>query len=351
MRDIKIDLLRFLGLSLIILAHVNPPVWLFQLRNFDVPLMVLVSGLAFVRSKKIESYQNYLWKRIKRLVFPTWLFLTFYFVFMSAIIQVNNLNFQIIIDSYTLIEGIGYVWIIRVFLLVALTAPLILSFNQKIKNNLVYFASLGIIYLGYELLLWFTLPYKNTWWGYLFTIIVYYSIVYSLIFAIGIRIPQLSKFHNLILCLIFMSIFSVLAFSYYKNTGTFVQTQTSKYPPSIYYLSYALGMSILCWLLVDKVAVIIGKLKKLQAFILFIAQNSFWVYLWHVQFLKLFEYYYASFQGLTKSLYVYFPIRYSLIYFASIGITFIQIYIINKIIIPGISKDSVKKNIKILLTG
>ncbi|SFK21637.1 hypothetical protein SAMN04488079_106193 [Methylophaga sulfidovorans] len=47
MRDHRIDLLRFIGLSMIIFAHVGPPSILFQLRNFDVPLMVLISGMSY----------------------------------------------------------------------------------------------------------------------------------------------------------------------------------------------------------------------------------------------------------------------------------------------------------------
>ena len=40
------DLLRTFGLFSILLAHVDPPVALWLLRDFDVPLLVLVSGAA-----------------------------------------------------------------------------------------------------------------------------------------------------------------------------------------------------------------------------------------------------------------------------------------------------------------
>ena len=43
-RNIKIDFIKFLGLFAIILAHVGPNEKIFQLRNFDVPLMVFISG-------------------------------------------------------------------------------------------------------------------------------------------------------------------------------------------------------------------------------------------------------------------------------------------------------------------
>ena len=131
-RDEKIDLLRFIGLAMIILAHVGSPTIILQLRNFDVPLMVLVSGASFALAYRNEPYASYVWKRIKRLLFPTWIFLTAYFSIMFATgfpMALPDLNK--IAESYLLLSGIGYVWIIRVFLLVALVSPLILKFNNS----------------------------------------------------------------------------------------------------------------------------------------------------------------------------------------------------------------------------
>ncbi len=41
-RDLYIDFLRFWDLSFIILAHVNPYNVVYQLRRFDVPLMLFM---------------------------------------------------------------------------------------------------------------------------------------------------------------------------------------------------------------------------------------------------------------------------------------------------------------------
>ena len=51
-REKKIDVLKFIGLFCIILAHVNPPQIIFQIRNFDVVLMILLSAYLFLRTKK-----------------------------------------------------------------------------------------------------------------------------------------------------------------------------------------------------------------------------------------------------------------------------------------------------------
>lgn len=76
-RDPYIDFLRFLGLALIILVHVNCPNLIKQIRCFDVPLMVFVSGLSC--SYKSGDFWGYLLKRTKRLIIPTWIF--FYYIY------------------------------------------------------------------------------------------------------------------------------------------------------------------------------------------------------------------------------------------------------------------------------
>ncbi|MFQ3221147.1 MAG: fucose 4-O-acetylase-like acetyltransferase, partial [Paraglaciecola sp.] len=105
---------------MIIFAHIGSYGVLFQIRNFDVPLMVLVSGMSFGLSYKTnEEYFNYLWKRVKRLIFPVWIFLTVYFVSLLMLDpQSLDLDLKTVITSYLLIGGIGYVWIIKVFILV-----------------------------------------------------------------------------------------------------------------------------------------------------------------------------------------------------------------------------------------
>lgn len=55
-RYLYIDKLKTLGLLLIFLAHVSPPEFLFQLRNFDVILMIIVSCILFFLSRKQSSF-------------------------------------------------------------------------------------------------------------------------------------------------------------------------------------------------------------------------------------------------------------------------------------------------------
>lgn len=105
MRQKNIDILKSIGLICIILAHVNPPKIIFQARNFDVILMIIISSyLFFCSSSTIDSfsaYIQYVWKRVKRLLFPTWIFLTLYFL-LNTLFNIQTLNFKVILSSYLL---------------------------------------------------------------------------------------------------------------------------------------------------------------------------------------------------------------------------------------------------------
>lgn len=65
----------------------------------------------------------------------------------------------------------------------------------------------------------------------------------------------------LILIFVNVSVFLFSAIVLCLANGGVVPTQVYKYPPSIYYLSYALSVSLLIWLgvgLVDKLLTIFG---------------------------------------------------------------------------------------------
>ena len=49
-RDVTVDILKTVGIISIILAHVNPPNAITQLRNFDVILLVILSGILAIDS-------------------------------------------------------------------------------------------------------------------------------------------------------------------------------------------------------------------------------------------------------------------------------------------------------------
>ena len=93
-RDQKVDILRAIALIGIFIAHSKPNTFLFQLRSFDVPLMVLLMGMSFYISNKDKevSHKEYIIKRVKRILVPTWVFLTIFFILFFVISLILNQN-------------------------------------------------------------------------------------------------------------------------------------------------------------------------------------------------------------------------------------------------------------------
>lgn len=338
MRDVRVDFLRFVGLAMIILAHVNPPGYLFQLRNFDVPLMVLVSGMSFGMSHQLsEQYRTYVWKRVKRLLFPVWKFLTLYFIALAIVAPEHpDTVVGTMLSSYALIDGIGYVWIIRVFLLVALAAPLVYWLNQKIDSHGVFLLMLSGGFVAWELFRYLTLPMVHSGPGQGLSLVVHYIVPYSLIFALGLRLPQLS-FRQVALTIAVAGMVLVsFAGWLHLERGVWVPTQAYKYPPSVYYLSYALVAAGILWTLSP--ALIRGLTTlRLKALVLFIAQNSIWVYLWHIPFVK----------ALDQVFYV----QYTLVFAGAGVITFCQVWLVKNVLLERVSGEVTRRNIRMLLTG
>jgi hypothetical protein len=219
-RDERIDLLRVLGLAMIILAHVNPPELIFHLRNFDVPLMVLISGMSFGLSYKNEEFLAYLWRRIKRLVFPVWVFLGVYFSCIYLFnLDLEKITYELAIKSFILVGGIGYVWIIKVFLLVALVSPLIYRINKKIKSSSVYLSAIFFVFIFYELLRIYFSDVFSVGVGEQVALISHYIIPYSLVFAIGMRIPLMTKDIVAFCATISLLIFILLAAYFWWDKG------------------------------------------------------------------------------------------------------------------------------------
>lgn len=317
----NIDILRVIGLLCIILAHVKPNDIIFQLRNFDVVLMIMISTYLFIINNKNNSKINfikYLKKRVKRLLIPTWIFLIIYFIISSIFIKYN---IKTIISSFLLHEGIGYVWIIRIYLIVAIMLPIMYKLLNK--GNITYFFVI-LIYFFYELV-------ANT---QIFNINIFMSDVVAYIAPLALiititywimnndtkKITMFSLF-NLLICIICFLII-------YIKTGKIENTNYMKYPFRIYYLSYAFFVS--------SILILICRNNKIVNFLYnnlieFISKSSLWIYLWHIFFIKLFD-------KITINL--NWTIRYCMILLLSILVTYIQ----NKIVF-GLEKKGINKEL------
>lgn len=289
------------------------PKLIFQIRNFDVPLMVLISGISFAQfsSKNYSSYGRYLYSRFTRLIIPTWLFLIFFnaadFIAGNELPNVKNLALQ-----FSLIGGstIG-LWIIRIFFSMALITPLLYRLNDKIKKESTFYILILSTYLLYEFSFYYSKLILERQALTVLNIVVYFTITYGLILLYGLRISSLNKTtlqkHIIIIGLAFVSCLIILFF----KDNIFIATQIFKYPPRLYYLSYALFISVLLYYCYRYQNVIITNYRLIQ----FIGRSTLWIYLWHWFFIRVYGYFKID---------TNFILKYFLIYSVTVGLVYLQ---------------------------
>lgn len=140
-RDYKIDNIKAIAMMLIILAHCEFPLQVNNARSFDVITLVFMSTLV-VNPKYIinkEAFKRKLPKRIKRLLVPTIIFSVCMIIFQWGVYtrvgRLDLLSLKTIVNTFLLCEdSIGYVWVIKIFLINFLCMPLIYYIVKRWKG-------------------------------------------------------------------------------------------------------------------------------------------------------------------------------------------------------------------------
>ena len=281
--------MRFLGVLVLMLAHAEPPGWLFQLRNFGTPLLIVASAATYAviyRDKTLHAMQ-FLKKRLGRLIFPAWYFLTFFFAFFFAAFALLDQPYPLnqpypfdlhhIISSYLFSGGIGYVWIFKVYIMLALFTPLALKIKAKIHSNARYFSLLAVAYCLYELALALSTPIIPPSLSGFINRGVFVVVAYALLYLYGMKISELSNRQLVGVSAVSMALFMVIALYLGHGHGGFVHTQMYKYPPQLYYLAYAMCALNLIYLVCRNY---LGKFH--YGWVEWLSANSLWIYLWHI---------------------------------------------------------------------
>lgn len=328
-RDFSIDILRFIALSSIVFVHIQPSLFWVQIRNFDVPLMVFLSGISYKLSggNKLK-YGSYCLKRFKRLILPVWFFLFFYF----ALNMLDSYELPPIIKvlSYYSFCTSWYIWIIRVFFVIALVAPIFSSGLDKIKKyQFIVLCFLFFIFFDFLVNLDFTFPGRG---------ILLMNFPYIVIFSIGYKISDYTKKEIACLCIVFLFVYFFIFIYNYIMTGEFLLTQSFKYPPQIFYISYAMACTLFLWISRGCILNIVNKLPRTMCnIILFIGSHTIWIYLWHIPILELVD-------DIGLPLF-----RFILVYILSVLITYLQVWIIKSKLC--IKDNALKKNIEAIFIG
>lgn len=319
-RDNSIDILRFIGISCIILAHIglSNKSALFQIRTFDVPLMIFVSGLAYA-GRQTGNYLRFAWKRAKRLIVPVYMFLAIYFL-VNFILAQAGVREQIatnkIIGSFALClsPSIKYVWIIRVFLIIMLLTPPLIKLNDAIKHNWLFVVLIAALFVGQYYLVGWLRPLKL---GRAVNDYLLYAVGYSALFLLGLRMRNATLSTKILFTVLLTAAFVAVAFHVDAQKGSWLKMQSFKYPPRVYYLLWGAVASTLLWCTKDWWSRLLD-LRPLK----FIGQNTICIYLWHIPFID-------PVLKLMKD--VGWGWRYLTVYALAVGIYSLQYYIVRRI--------------------
>lgn len=277
-----IDFLKFIGMTGIIMAHVEAPNWAMMLRNFDVPLLVIVSSVLGERSFRkyegegIKAAGKYFVSRIKRLVIPTWIFLTLYFGVCALQGQYYDKRYYAM--SYCLTRyGIGYVWIILIYLYSALLVPVF----SKIKLSVKGIIGMVSVYCLYELACYFQIGAGNQFLDTTF----FYIVPYGALTCLGYHFCRMNQKGKRIIAITAALIFTMFGLYYWLINGEPQSVQIAKYPPTLYYLGYGVAWSFFLLLFCEKHTFGIYE----NWIIKYISIHSLGIYFAHILLIKLYD--------------------------------------------------------------
>lgn len=262
-RDNKIDYIRALCTLLVILAHMEIPGVLNEIRTFDVVALVLVSGLSVNYAEK-KGYINYIKKRIKKLVIPTYTTITFIFLLSFVFCYLFRNNNQLfdantMLKSYFFAGGIGYIWIVKVYLAIALTLPIIKKIVVESKK---WFWVELVLFWGIYLVLEMRFGNNKIMYEYFFQIFPY-----ILVASIGVFL-----FYKPYCFSYIFTISSFITIIYAIGYQGFTPS-LYKFPPKGFYMAYGLAAACGLYLLMP---------QKPNTLVNWISRNSFNIYLWHI---------------------------------------------------------------------
>ena len=281
-RDHRVDWIRAICSLSVILAHVGAPFAINQIRTFDVVSLVFISGVSLAYSKK-KKYGEYIWQRIKKLLFPTYIVIAFVFLlsYMAcSVLHIKQLysKSQIIRSFLFLNNGsMGYVWIVRIYLCIAVLSPLLKFVAQKLDSRWKLFAFLAVsVPIGYGMY-YIGLAIQDGWIKDFYVDYIFSTFVYSIIVIFGTWNHANKYAHRNMLIgtlVVFIAMQVVMCLN-----GTGFAPGIYKFPPRLYYVVYGLLCTYILYAVLPN-----RKVVPIE----WISKNSFMIYLFHIIVLRIY---------------------------------------------------------------
>jgi fucose 4-O-acetylase-like acetyltransferase len=235
----EIDDLRGISIIVMILIHTNAYLlgdkWAYNTREisqFAVVAFLFCSAYLSLL-KPYPSAQElipYLWKRLKRLAVPYYIFFTIYILF-SMFALGKHFSQQYIVSSYLLTGGIDFNWLVLLFVELMIITPLIQFLYSKYKAGLYIYTF--IAFVSSVLFLKYTpLPYYRAIMWLPWSLVVVYTLYFEKLWSnkkifFGI---------TLLFGLIFIATQQLILLPLHHSFSMYA----NKYPPNLYHISYSL---------------------------------------------------------------------------------------------------------------
>ena len=259
----------------VILAHVNAPVFISFIRCFDVPFLIMISASLAVLTDKKEAYQNYVWKRVKRLVFPAWMYLAFC-TCTFTILKIKTPAEMVpsfLFQKY----HFGFVWIIFLFFIMALIVPVFRKAfahysDWKIQQKII----IAIFLTGAGIIFEFICTNTNLYAISILEYTFFYFIPYGIVSILGIIAVKMQR-SKLFMVSLFFTFICLGSFLLLNHTSKPFLPTIYNQPARMYYISFSMAISFFLYFLFRNADY---KLFKFAP-IIFLSSHSLWIYLWH----------------------------------------------------------------------
>ncbi len=287
----EIDVLRGLTIFAMIVIHASvyfqedkTAYFLWDLLQFAVPVFLFCSAyISFKRNQTVElsKFPSYIGKRLKRLLFPYWIFLLFYVPLVYFYDSSQMTMGQILRFATLTTSGNDVSWLVLLFAMSAVLIPFMLFLNKK---HIVLFWTFGTLsFVGSIFLLVFQSPvhFKLMMW-FPWTLMFYFTWYFA---------QEENSKERLIELFITTTILYAFLFYWLPLRGNSIVHYENKYPPNLFHLSYGMSWIVLLYYLAKKKVFALPGLKQLVSFL---SRRSYSIYFIHFLILYVMTTYYKG---------------------------------------------------------
>jgi peptidoglycan/LPS O-acetylase OafA/YrhL len=275
----EIDDIRGISMIVMILIHTNAYLLHYpwasitrEISQFAVVAFLFCSSYISVTRPYPQSFAEfapYIYKRLKRLLAPYYVFLMAYIVFMSLVAH-KPLSQSAIVQSFLLTGGIDFNWLVLLFTQLIFITPLLQYLFDK-KRLLFYMYTAAALVSSIYFLTHTPLTYYRWIMWLPWSLVIIYTKYFDALWN--------DKKKFIIVTLFFGIIYFATAQFVLMPAHHSLSMYSNKYPPNLYHIAYSLFALNILYLL-SKYKLFASSL--VQSVISYFSLNSYTIYFIHI---------------------------------------------------------------------